>query len=69
MTLLPANNDQFSAKLQAAFTSGQVPDAMLLYSGGYTTPYVRALTPLNSYINANPGCTRASPPGIFPVPT
>jgi raffinose/stachyose/melibiose transport system substrate-binding protein len=28
---------------------------MLLYSGGYTTPYIRALSPLNSYINANPG--------------
>jgi raffinose/stachyose/melibiose transport system substrate-binding protein len=55
VTLLPANNDQFSAKLQAAFTSGQVPDVMLLYSGGYTTPYEHALTQLNSYINANPG--------------
>src|ERR1700730_5771590 len=55
VTLLPTNNDQFSAQLQAAFTSGHVPDAMLLYSGGYTTPYIRALTPLNSYINANAG--------------
>ena len=40
--MLPANNDQFSAKLQAAFTSGQVPDVMLIYSGGYTTPYILA---------------------------
>ena len=55
VTLLPTNNDQFSAQLQAAFTSGNVPDAMLLYSGGYTTPYIRALSPLNSYINASPG--------------
>ena len=55
VTLLPANNDQFSAQLQAAFTSGRVPDVMLLYSGGYTTPYISALSPLNSYINANPG--------------
>ena len=55
VTLLPTNNDQFSAQLQAAFTSGHVPDAMLLYSGGYTTPYIRALTSLNSYVNANPG--------------
>lgn len=55
VTLLPANNDQFSAKLQAAFTSGQVPDAMLLYSGGYTTPYEPKLTPLNSYVNSSPG--------------
>jgi ABC-type glycerol-3-phosphate transport system substrate-binding protein len=55
VTLLPANNDQFSAKLEAAFTSGQVPDVMLLYSGGYTTPYIPSLTQLNSYVNANPG--------------
>ena len=55
VTLLPANNDQFSAKLQAAFTSGQVPDVMLLYSGGYTTPYEQKLTALNKYVNASPG--------------
>jgi ABC-type glycerol-3-phosphate transport system substrate-binding protein len=55
VTLLPANNDQFSAKLEAAFTSGQVPDVMLLYSGGYTTPYIPKLTQLNSYVNAHPG--------------
>jgi raffinose/stachyose/melibiose transport system substrate-binding protein len=55
VTLLPANNDQFSAKLQAAFTSGQVPDLMLLYSGGYTTPYIHALSQLNSYVDATPG--------------
>jgi raffinose/stachyose/melibiose transport system substrate-binding protein len=55
VTLLPANNDQFSAKLEAAFTSGQVPDVMLLYSGGYTTPYERDLAQLNSYIDSSPG--------------
>ena len=55
VTLLPANNDQFSAALEAAFASGKVPDAMLLYSGGYTTPYISKLTPLNSYVNASPG--------------
>ena len=38
--LTPVNNDQFSAKLAAAFTSGKVPDVMLIYSGGYTTPYM-----------------------------
>ena len=43
ITLLPTNNDQFSAKLQAAFTSGKVPDVMLIYSGGYTTPYIPSL--------------------------
>ncbi len=55
VTLLPANNDQFSAKLQAAFTAGQVPDVMLLYSGGYTTPYIPSLMKLNSYVDASPG--------------
>ena len=55
ITLLPANNDQFSAKLQAAFTSGQVPDAMLIYSGGYTTPYIPSLMQLNKYIDATSG--------------
>jgi raffinose/stachyose/melibiose transport system substrate-binding protein len=55
VTLLPANNDQFSAALEAAFASGKVPDAMLLYSGGYTTPYISKLTQLNSYVNASAG--------------
>jgi ABC-type glycerol-3-phosphate transport system substrate-binding protein len=55
ITLLPANNDQFSAKLQAAFTSGQVPDVMLIYSGGYTTPYISSLLQLNKYVDANSG--------------
>jgi ABC-type glycerol-3-phosphate transport system substrate-binding protein len=55
VTLLPANNDQFSAALEAAFASGHVPDVMLLYSGGYTTPYIPKLTQLNSYVNASPG--------------
>ena len=55
ITLLPANNDQFSAKLQAAFTSGQVPDVMLIYSGGYTTPYIPSLLELNKYVDANSG--------------
>src|SRR3954454_14740412 len=55
ITLLPANNDQFSAKLQAAFTSGQVPDVMLIYSGGYTTPYIPSLLQLNSYIDKSSG--------------
>src|SRR6478672_5252785 len=44
-----------SAKLQAAFTSGQVPDVMLIYSGGYTTPYIPSLLELNKYVDANSG--------------
>jgi raffinose/stachyose/melibiose transport system substrate-binding protein len=55
ITLLPANNDQFSAKLQAAFTAHQVPDLMLIYSGGYTTPYIPSLLQLNSYVDKSSG--------------
>jgi raffinose/stachyose/melibiose transport system substrate-binding protein len=55
VTLLPLNNDQAAAKLQAAFTSHQVPDVLLIFSGGYTTPYIASLSPLNTYINASPG--------------
>src|SRR3954447_2662579 len=55
ITLLPANNDQFSAKLQAAFTAHQVPDLMLIYSGGYTTPYIPSMLQLNSYIDKSSG--------------
>jgi ABC-type glycerol-3-phosphate transport system substrate-binding protein len=55
ITLLPANNDQFSAKLQAAFSAHQVPDLMLIYSGGYTTPYIPSLLQLNSDIQQTPG--------------
>jgi ABC-type glycerol-3-phosphate transport system substrate-binding protein len=51
VTLLPANNDQFSAKIQSAFAAHQVPDAMLIYSGGYTSPYTASLRPLNGYVD------------------
>jgi raffinose/stachyose/melibiose transport system substrate-binding protein len=38
--LTPVNNAQFTAQIAAAFASKKVPDAMLVYSGGYTTPYM-----------------------------
>ena len=55
VTLLPSNNDQLAAQVQAAFASGKVPDAMMLYSGAYTTAYAEGLRRLNDVIDATPG--------------
>src|SRR3981081_2534170 len=54
--LTPINNDQFTAQITAAFASKAVPDAMLIYSGGYTTPYMKSsLRQLNNEVNSTPG--------------
>ncbi len=54
--LTPINNAQFTAQIAAAFASKRVPDAMLVYSGGYTTPYMlSSLEKLNSDVNQTPG--------------
>jgi ABC-type glycerol-3-phosphate transport system substrate-binding protein len=54
--LTPINNAQFTAQIAAAFASKRVPDAMLVYSGGYTTPYMlSSLEKLNDQVNATPG--------------
>jgi ABC-type glycerol-3-phosphate transport system substrate-binding protein len=54
--LTPVNNAQFTAQIAAAFASKKVPDAMLVYSGGYTTPYMlSSLEKLNSYVDQTPG--------------
>jgi ABC-type glycerol-3-phosphate transport system substrate-binding protein len=54
--LTPINNAQFTAQIAAAFASNKVPDAMLVYSGGYTTPYMwSSLLKLNDDVNATPG--------------
>ncbi len=55
ITLLPYDNDQLAAQVQAAFASKKVPDVIYLYSGAYTTVYEAGLTQLNSYIDATPG--------------
>lgn len=55
ITLLPANNDQLAAKVESAFASHSVPDAMMLYTGAYTTAYQQGLLHLNSYVNKTPG--------------
>jgi raffinose/stachyose/melibiose transport system substrate-binding protein len=54
--LTPINNAQFTAQIAAAFASKRVPDAMLVYSGGYTTPYMlSSLDKLNSFVDQTPG--------------
>jgi ABC-type glycerol-3-phosphate transport system substrate-binding protein len=54
VTLLPVDNSQLAAKIDAAFASGQVPDLMVLYTGAYTTNYESELLPLNSQIKSTP---------------
>src|SRR6266498_5875151 len=50
--LTPINNAQFTAQIVSAFASRKVPDAMLVYSGGYTTPYMlSSLQKLNDRVN------------------
>jgi len=54
--LTPINNAQFTAQIAAAFASKKVPDAMLVYSGGYTTPYMlSSLDKLNDRVKKAPG--------------
>jgi raffinose/stachyose/melibiose transport system substrate-binding protein len=54
--LTPINNAQFTAQIAAAFASKKVPDAMLVYSGGYTTPYMlSSLQKLNDVVKKTPG--------------
>jgi raffinose/stachyose/melibiose transport system substrate-binding protein len=54
--LTPINNAQFTAQITAAFASKKVPDAMLVYSGGYTTPYMlSSLQKLNDRVSKTPG--------------
>ncbi len=54
--LTPINNAQFTAQIAAAFASKKVPDAMLVYSGGYTTPYMlSSLEKLNDRVAKTPG--------------
>lgn len=55
ITLLPADNGQLAAKVEAAFTAHSVPDVMMLYAGAYTTAYQPGLMRLNKYVDATPG--------------
>jgi ABC-type glycerol-3-phosphate transport system substrate-binding protein len=55
VTLLPPDNSQLAAQVQAAFASKQVPDVMMLYAGSYTTAYDQGLLQLNDYVNKTSG--------------
>ncbi len=55
ISLLPANNDQLAAQVQAAFTSKKTPDVMMLYGGSYTSAYDDGLLQLEPLIDATPG--------------
>ena len=55
ISLLPSNNDQLAAQVQAAFAAHNAPDVMMLYSGSYTFAYESGLMPLNKFVDATPG--------------
>ena len=62
--LTPINNAQFTAQIAAAFASRKVPDVMLVYSGGYTTPYMlSSLEKLNDQVVEDSGVLR-EPDGV-----
>jgi ABC-type glycerol-3-phosphate transport system substrate-binding protein len=65
ITLLPADNGQLAAKVEAAFTAHSVPDVMMLYAGAYTTAYDPGLTQLNSYVNSTPGFYKSFVPSTW----
>jgi ABC-type glycerol-3-phosphate transport system substrate-binding protein len=68
--LTPINNAQFTAQIAAAFASKKVPDVMLVYSGGYTTPYMlSSLQKLNDKVSSSPASMRARPRGTSPAST
>ena len=63
--LTPINNAQFTAQIAAAFASRKVPDAMLVYSGGYTTPYMlSSLEKLNDRVRKSRASTASQSHGI-----
>ena len=65
--LTPINNAQFTAQIAAAFASRRVPDVMLVYSGGYTTPYMQSsLEKLNDRVEADTGLLRQAE-GVGPL--
>ena len=66
--LTPINNAQFTAQIAAAFASRKVPDAMLVYSGGYTTPYMLSRSRSSTTRSARRRASTAPrPPGISPA--
>src|ERR1044072_4074327 len=54
--LTPINNAQFTAQIAGACAPKGAPDWMLVYSGGYTPPYMlSSLEKLNEQVDGTPG--------------
>jgi ABC-type glycerol-3-phosphate transport system substrate-binding protein len=55
--LMPEEYGQFYAKLTAAFASGAVPDLILMYTGGWMTPFLESgvFQNLSGYVKSTPG--------------
>jgi ABC-type glycerol-3-phosphate transport system substrate-binding protein len=66
-SLLPFDNGENAAKLEAAFASKGVPDIMNLYSGQFTNAYTKALMPLNTYVNQTPGLYSSIPEPVWNI--
>jgi ABC-type glycerol-3-phosphate transport system substrate-binding protein len=66
-SLLPFDNGQNAAKLEAAFASHGVPDMMNLYSGQFTNAYTKALMPLTSYVSQTPGLYSSIPESVWNI--
>jgi ABC-type glycerol-3-phosphate transport system substrate-binding protein len=66
-SLLPFDNGQNAAKLEAAFAAHGVPDMMNLYSGQFTNAYTKALLPLNNFVNQTPGLYPSIPESVWNI--
>jgi ABC-type glycerol-3-phosphate transport system substrate-binding protein len=66
-SLLPFDNGQNAAKLEAAFASHGVPDLMNLYSGQFTNAYTKALRSLTSYVKATPRLYSSIPKSVWDI--
>jgi ABC-type glycerol-3-phosphate transport system substrate-binding protein len=66
-SLLPFDNGENAAKLEAAFASHGVPDLMNLYSGQFTNAYTKALLPLTSYVKQTPGLYSSIPESVWNI--
>lgn len=64
-TLLPFDNSQNAAKLQAAFGSHDVPDVMNLYAGQFTNTYADALANLTENVSSEEGLFESIPENVW----
>lgn len=64
-SLLPFDNSQNAAKLQAAFGSHDVPDVMNLYAGQFTNTYADALANLTDEVESEAGLYESIPENVW----